>query len=142
MGEAGTHERLDADDEVLAASPRSFGFLFAVVFAIVAAAPLWRGEPLRLWSALVAAALLLVAAVAPALLSPFSAGWQRLGLLLHHVINPLVMGALFYGAVTPFGLVMRLFGKGLTRRLGPDRAATTYWVSREGSTPSSMKRQF
>ena len=104
--------------------------------------PLWRGEAIRVWSAGVAAGLLVAAAVAPAVLRPLSRVWQRIGLLLHHVVNPIVMGALFYLAVTPFGLVMRLLRKGLTRRLRPDPDARTYWVSRAGSPPSSMINQF
>ena len=137
-----THEHLSDDEEVVEASPRSFGFVFAVVFTIVALAPLRRGGPIRLWAAAVAAIFLIVALTRPAALGPLSRVWQRIGLLLHRVVNPIVLGVLFYLAITPFGLVMRLFRAGLRRSLSFDAAAPTYWVSRSGTPPSGMQNQF
>jgi hypothetical protein len=139
---AHTHEHLSGDDEVIQPSSRSFGLTFAVVFAVVALLPLWRGQPARAWAVVVAFALAGVALVAPAVLAPLSDLWQRVGLLLHRVVNPIVLGALFYLAVTPFGLVTRWFGKGLTGRLRPDPKAGTYWISRADVPPSSMRNQF
>ena len=37
--------------------------------------------------------------------------WTQLGLLLHRIVNPIVMGIIFYGAITPLGLVMRWAGR-------------------------------
>jgi Saxitoxin biosynthesis operon protein SxtJ len=139
---ATAHERLVDDDEVIESSPRAFGFLFAVVFTVVGVLPLWRQAPLRLWSLAVAAVFLVAALVIPSALGPLSRLWQRVGLVLHYVVNPLVMGALFYLAITPFGLVMRLFGRGLSVHLAPDARLSTYWRSRSESPPAGMRNQF
>lgn len=136
------HEHLDRDEEAIAASPRSFGFVFAAVFALVGAWPLWDGGAPRIWALVLAVLFLVLALAAPAALAPLSRVWQRVGLLLHHIVNPIVMGVLFYGAVTPFGVGARLLGKGLRTRLDPDPRATTYWIPRDGSPPSSMTNQF
>ena len=40
---------------------------------------------------------------------------MKLGLLLHRIVNPIVMGLLFYGTIWPTGLVMRLRGRDLLR---------------------------
>jgi hypothetical protein len=129
------------DEAVLGPSDRSFGLVFAIVFLIVAVLPLWRdGEPRR-W-ALAAAALCGVLALAwPRALAPANRLWLRIGMAMHRVINPVVMAVLFYLAVTPFGLVMRLFRRGLVRRMRPDRAASSYWIPREG-TCGRMDQQF
>ena len=37
--------------------------------------------------------------------------WFWFGLALHKVVNPLVMGVLFFVVITPIGLLMRLAGK-------------------------------
>ena len=53
------------------------------------------------------------------------------------------MGAIFYLAITPFGVVMRLIGKDPLRR-GFDRKAESYWIDRTppGPSPQSMSNQF
>ena len=65
------------------------------------------------------------------------------GLLLGRLINPLVMGLLFYLVVTPTGLIMRALGKDLLR-LKRDPDATSYWIERTPPGPSGggMPRQF
>jgi hypothetical protein len=52
------------------------------------------------------------------------------------------MGLLFFGAVTPMGLIMRLAGKDVLRlKRG---AEESYWILREPTGPAakSMKNQF
>lgn len=137
------HDRLEGDDEIVVASPRSFGLLFAAVFAIYGGvAPLLRHQPLRIWALVVSMLLLAIAAAAPRLLNPAAQLWQRLGLLLHHIVNPVVMAVLFYGAVTPFALIMRTIGRGWSDRFDIDRSVGSYWIRRDTSPPSSMTRQF
>jgi hypothetical protein len=141
-GRTGTHETLQRDEEVIGPSNRSFGTVFAVLFLIVGLVPLWNGRPLRAWALAVSALFVASALFAPGVLGPLNRVWLHLGLAMHRVVNPVVMGLIFYGAVTPFGLVMRVLGKGLGRRLRPDPSAQTYWVSRAGQPPSRMDQQF
>ena len=122
---------------------RSFGLVFAVVFALVCVAPLFSGGELRLWAGAVAVAFLVVSFTAPKLLKPLNRLWFLVGMALHHVVTPLVMGLLFFVTVTPIGLIRRAMGKdslGLRR----DDAAASYWVVRQptGPAPGSMRRQF
>lgn len=56
-------------------------------------------------------------------------------------MNPLVLGFLFFAAVTPMGLAMRALGKDPLRRRF-DRAAATYWIRRDPPGPGPMSRQF
>ena len=59
------------------------------------------------------------------------------------VMNPLVLGLLFFVTIMPIGLVMRAFGKDFLR-LKLDRNAKSYWIEREppGPPPQSMRNQF
>jgi hypothetical protein len=67
---------------------------------------------------------------------------MRLGLLLHGIVNPVIMGLLFFGTILPTGLVMRLRGKDLLR-LKRDPDANSYWIARTpGPAPETMKDQF
>ena len=140
-GSAAPYETLDREAVVAGPSERSFGLVFAAVFGIVALFPLWRGEPVRTWSMVVSAAFLVSAVAWPRMLAPANRVWFRLGLILHRVVNPLVMGVLFYVVLTPFAVVMRRFRPGLTRRLHADPAAASYWIPREESD-LRMDQQF
>ena len=96
-----------------------------------------------MWPLGLGAAFLLVALAQPALLEPLNRLWTQFGLLLHRITNPLIMRLMFYLAVTPTALVIRLAGKD-PLRLRFDRSATSYWIDREppGPAPETMKHQF
>jgi hypothetical protein len=137
------HETFAREEPVLGSSPRAFGFVFAAVFLIVAAWPLLFGQDVRWWSVLVAVAFIAAAVGAPRLLAPLNALWTRFGLLLHRIVNPVLLGIMFFLVVVPTGLLMRIFGKDVLR-LKIDPAVSSYWVEREppSSTTDSFKEQF
>lgn len=138
-----THERFDRDQPVRGSSDRTFGFVFVVVFVAIGLWPLVGGGAVRLWSLALAVAILAVALARPGLLAPFNRAWMRFGLALHGIVNPVVMGLIFYLAVTPTALVMRALGKDLLRRR-LDPAVDSYWIERAppGPEPETMKQQF
>ena len=139
----GFHEDLGRKDEVKGSSDRTFGLVFAVLFAVIGLWPLLGGDAVRIWSLGLAVAFLARALVAPGLLAPLNRLWMRFGLLLHKVVSPLVLGLMFYATVTPIGLIMRLLGKDPLGR-GFDPAAKSYWIERDppGPAPETMKNQF
>jgi len=61
---------------------------------------------------------------------------------MHAVVSPLVMVLLFYGVVTPFGMVMRASGKDPLRLQWDE--GDSYWINRSQSelSPETMKNQF
>ncbi len=140
---SGTHERLARAEEITGPSDRSFGLVFAGLWALLGCWPLVRGHPPRWWSLAVAAAFLLPALLHPRALAPLNRLWLRLGLLLHACLSPVVMALLFFATVTPMGLLLRALGKD-PLRLRFDRDARTYWIERRppGPSPESMPRQF
>ena len=129
--------------KVVMGSNRSFGLVFAFFFAIVALLPLIHGGALRWWALIVAAAFAAAAFVAPRLLQPLNWLWFKLGLLLHHVVNPVIMALMFYGAMLPMALLLRWLGKDLLR-LKREPEAKSYWIAREppAPAPGSMSKQF
>jgi len=137
------HETYQRSEEVVGSSNRSFGVVFAVVFAIIALLPLFHGGGVRFWSLGVAALFAALAFAAPQVLAPLNRLWLKLGLFLHKIVNPIVLGIMFYGVVTPTGLIMRLLGKDLLR-LKREPAAASYWIERTppGPKPESLGEQF
>jgi saxitoxin biosynthesis operon SxtJ-like protein len=139
-----THERIVGNEAVEGSSDRSFGFVFAAFFAIVAFLPLLSGKPARWWSVAPALAFLVVALIRPALLQPLNWLWTRLGLLLGKIMTPIVVGIIFYGVITPIGLLKRAFGGADSLHLGFDPKKSSYWIERSppGPAPESIKHQF
>lgn len=138
-----THESHTSHTDVKIGSERSFGLVFAFVFTVIGLLPLKDGGEIRLWALGAAAAFAIVALTMPRMLKPLNLLWFRFGMVLHHVVTPVVMGLLFFGVVTPVGLLMRATGKD-PMRLKRDPAATTYWIDRTppGPAADSMKNQF
>jgi hypothetical protein len=138
-----THESFAREEEVGPGSERSFGIVMAVALVLIGALNLWHEG--RVWPWLGGAAVLFLAAAMlwPAGLKPLNKLWFKFGMLLHAVINPLVMGLLFYVAVLPTGLVMRALGNDLLR-LKREPASDSYWIVRRppGPAPETMKDQF
>jgi hypothetical protein len=133
-------ERYDAG-VVKPPSERSTGLVFAAVAVIVAV--LWRNSPTVPWVALTLAAVLGVTSLgAPGLLRPLNMLWFRIGLLLHRIVNPLVMLAMFALVFVPAGLLMRIWRDPLRKRRA--RPTTTYWIERNASDgpKTSMTNQF
>ena len=131
------------EEAVKPSSNRTFGLVFAVFFVLVALLPMLRGHAARRWALPFSALFLLNALAAPRILAPFNRAWTALGTLLHAVVNPLVLGVLFYLVFTPFGWVLRRMGKDFLR-LRPAPGAASYWIPRQppGPPPESMSRQF
>jgi hypothetical protein len=69
--------------------------------------------------------------------------WARLGDLLHRVTTPLIMGLLFFGALTPWAAIMRVAGRD-PLRLKRQTGAATYWIERNppGPSPDSLNQAF
>lgn len=137
------HEDLSRQERVEGSSDRAFGVVFAAVFAIIGAWPLWSGAAVRWW-AFAAACLFGLAALAyPAILGPLNRWWMKLGLLLGKIMGPVALGVLFYGVFSPMGTLMRLAGKD-PLRMRRDATARSYWIGRKppGPPPDSMTNQF
>ena len=125
-------------------SDRSFGFTFVVVFLLVAAWAAWSGRYIAggVFAAS-AVGVLAVTLLCAAVLRPFNKAWMKLGLALGTIVNPIVLGAMYFLLLAPIGFVMRAAGRdALRRRLEPD--ARTYWIERTppGPAPDSLPHQF
>ena len=121
-------------------SERSFGFVFAAVFAIIGLWPLLGGESIRIWALVVAAAFLAAAFLRPQILAVPNRVRTKFGLLLGAIIAPIVMMAVFFLTVTPIALAMRAFGADPLRlKLKPEEKS--YWIEREGEM-GSIRNQY
>jgi hypothetical protein len=142
---AGLHEEFSREHAVEAASNKRFGLVVgAILLSFGCIRAYLHGE--IGWFAgtlgVIGLVLILAALIKPDVLEPANRGWNKLGLVLHKVTNPIFLGGMYAIAIVPTGLLMRVFGvdpMGLRR----DRK-DTYWISRNksGSTAQSLERPF
>jgi len=141
-----SHENYHDDQLVEVGSDRTFGCTVGTVLMVIGAAKAFMAgmvTPIAFLIFALGVVLLSLGIVAPCCLSAFNRLWSKLGAAIAKVVNPIVLVLLFFLAVTPMALVMRIAGK-RPLRLVPDRTAASYWIVREppNGEASSMRRQF
>ena len=130
-------------DEVELPSNRRFGSFFALVFLSLSVFCLLNEAILFSIIFVVLSCIFALAATFLAeLLLPFNKLWMRYGLLLGSIVNPMILGAIFFLIFTPMGLLMKLFGRDELQLKKADRSS--YWKIRNPRGPSgeSFKNQF
>ena len=140
------HENYRDDEPVENSSPRSFGCTVGAILVLIGIVKACMAGTVFLISWLLLAAgvaLLFFGIAAPARLSMLHRAASKLGAIIARAVNPIVMAVLFFGAVTPMGLIMRIIDK-RPLNLERDPTAATYWIKRElvESEAPSMRRQF
>jgi Saxitoxin biosynthesis operon protein SxtJ len=120
---------------------RHFGLIVGGIFGLIGLWPLVHGSSVRPWAIGLAVALILPALVAPRVLGPAQRAWMALGNALGWLNTRIVLGLIFFGLITPMGLVFRLMGRDPMQRAFDPRA-TTYRVPRQPRPGAHMLRQF
>ena len=121
---------------------RNFGLLVGAVFITIGLWPrLVHGEDLRLWAVVLGGVLLSCGGLFPRVLAPVHKGWMWIGHILGWINTRILLGIVFYGLITPIGIVFRLMGKD-TMGQKFSESSDTYRVARQPRARSHMKFQF
>lgn len=122
---------------------REFGLLVGSVFCLVAGLFWWRGRPPYSYFLTPGLVLVVLGAVWPAVLKPLQKVWMTLAVLMGWFMTRVLLSALFYLAITPLGLILRLTGKDLLdQRLEPEKQS--FWKPRSPvpRVPADYEKQF
>tara|TARA_A100001015_G_scaffold318222_1_gene437430 strand:- start:1598 stop:1996 length:399 start_codon:yes stop_codon:yes gene_type:complete len=78
----------------------------------------------------------------PNYLSKLNKLWMIFGLLLGKIVNPIVLGIIYFGLFTPIGLFRKIIGKDELKL--KFKNINSYWLQRENVniTPETFKDQF
>jgi hypothetical protein len=123
---------------------RWFGVV-VLLFCAVLAAIAWRGfGSLAVASVLAAAGVLLSGLyyLVPPLRRLLYVGWMRAVFPIGWVLSHALMGIIYFGVLTPIGLLLKVAGRDPLRlKAAPE--ATTWWVEKPASDdPDRYFRQF
>jgi len=128
--------------EIKLPSNRRFGFFFSLIF-FLAGSYFFFKESLLFGNIFFALAILLffISIFKASILLPLNKLWMRFGILLGSIISPIVLGLIFFVLITPYGLIMRLFGRD-ELRLKVNRHVS-HWKPRDQAAPvTDFKQQF
>lgn len=116
--------------QATAAEVRRLGAVFLAAAFLLGALAAWKARsgtwPWQIWAAAVFGAAGLACLALGARARILHRAWTALGVGLGKVVSPLVLAALYFLVVTPFGLAFRAL-RGDSMGLRPDRSAATYW---------------
>ena len=134
---------MDLNTDIKIISNSKFGCFFSFVLALFSGYMYWK-ENLLLALSLATLSVLLFAVTlfCTQVLTPLNMLWFRLGIFLGKIVNPIVLGIIFFGLITPVSLVMKIFGR--DELLLKKRSVTSFWIDRHpvGPSPESFKDQF
>jgi len=122
---------------------REFGLLVGGVLCLLGILLLWRGRGAYPYFILLGITLVVAGVVSPLALKPLQKAWMTLAILMSWVMTRVFLSVLFFFALTPVGLIMRLAGKDLLdEKLEPQKLS--YWKLRPEIPrgPSDYEKQF
>ena len=129
-------------EEITKTTLRQFGLLVGGVFLLIGLFPfVWRQDPVRVWAVGLGTLLAATGFATPGLLREPYRGWMFIGHALGWINTRIILGVLFYGIITPMGVIMKLIGRDPMRR-GFDPDAATYRVTRPSRPATHMKNMF
>ncbi len=115
---------------------RKFGITMACAFAIFGALFLWREKPAWPYLFGVSGFFLICGFLLPQVLKPIEWAWMKMAHFMGQIMTRVILTITFYLAITPIGLLRRLFGKdSLNRKF--DKDAASYWIPVDPDGPIS-----
>ena len=124
-------------------SDRKFGIFFSVIF-IFLAVYFWQKSTfyLAFFFSFLSALFLLMSKFSPSYLSHLNRAWFSVGVLLGQIVNPIVLGMIFFLFISPIAIMIRICGRDVL--LMKKRNVKSYWLNRNPSGPhaESFRNQF
>jgi hypothetical protein len=125
-------------------SNKKFGLLFTVIFILISSY-LYYYNPNPYFSLIFfifASVFLVLTIFKPSLLTFYNKLWMRFGFFLGRIVNPIVLGIIFFGLFSPIAIIMKLFNRDELRIKKINRES--FWKERlpQDSNSNSFKNQF
>ena len=107
---------------------REFGLVVGGVFGVIAALLWWRHRHYQNM-AIFAAALIIPGLVYPPVLKPLQKVWMGFAVIMGSIMSRVILGVLFFFALTPLSVLSRLFGKKYLN-MNFREPVESYWIKR------------
>ena len=109
---------------------RNFGITIGIILITIAVLLLWK--EIQSYKTFIAVGTLLCLSgfILPIILKPFFIAWMTFAIILGWFMTRLILALVFYGIMTPIGVLSRIFGKKFLK-LNFDKTNNTYWNNRK-----------
>jgi hypothetical protein len=123
---------------------KKFGFFCGWVLLLLGLYQVAFNYSSYLWPFLIAFAILTLtlAHYKSSIFNALNQGWFHVGRIMASVMNPLILGAIYFLVITPIAIVTKIFGRDELRI--KKRSISSYWLikNRSQKNPQSMENQF
>ena len=128
--------------EIELPSNRKFGFFFTTIFLLASFYSYYIESEIMLYIfCAICGIFLIITIINPKILLPLNKLWMKVGILLGMIVNPIIMGVIFFGIFTPIAFLMRLSRRDELRL--HFKKKETHWINRKNLTEfDSFKKQF
>ena len=129
--------------ELILPSNKKFGIFFCVIFLIFSIYfYLNFFLTLSVFFIIFSLIFIILAFSYPKLLLPLNYAWMFLGFSLGRIINPIVLGIIYFLLITPIGIIRRFLGND-ELKLHNNKKLSSYWIPKKNNTEvSNFKNQF
>lgn len=112
-------------------SNKKFGLFFTFIFLILSSYSFWNNNfYVGLILLLLGLTIFFITIINSKGLAPLNKLWMKLGIILGSIVNPIILGILFFGMFFPLGCIMRLLGRDeLNLKLGKNTSSWNYKIS-------------
>jgi hypothetical protein len=124
-------------------SNKSFGFFFFTIFLIIGLYLIYVNKYFFALSILIFAIIIFLVTVFKAsALHSLNLLWYKFGILLGKIINPIVLGSIFFFILTPISVIFKIFKRDELQL--KFKQELTYWKSRKNISNINefFKQQF
>ena len=129
-------------NNIKAGSIKSFGIVFSIFFALIAAYVFYKFENISILLIFLSILFLVLGLIKSILLTPLNILWFKFGIFLSKLISPIIMALIFFVVVTPLALLAKIVKKDfLELDKKKNKKKLSYWIEKEKYN-NSMKDQF
>lgn len=124
-------------------SNRKFGFFFTLIFFFIGIYFFFKESAVISYvSTTISIFFFIITIIKADLLLPLNKIWMRFGFILGMIVNPIVLGIIFFLIFTPISLIMRLFRRDELRLKLKKRSS--HWKDRkeQNANIDLFKQQF
>ena len=127
--------------EIVLPSNSKFGYFFSSIFLLAGIYfYIVNNHFLANIFFILAFLFILVTSFKPKLLRPLNKLWMMIGFTIGKVVSPIVLGVIFFGLITPVGIITRIFGR--DELMIKHNTLKSFWKDRNESEAMSFKNQF
>jgi len=128
--------------EIKLPSNRKFGLFFTAIFLLASLYLHYVDSETMFYLLSIICGIFLIITITNAdILLPLNKLWMRFGILLGMIVNPIIMGIIFFGIFTPIAILMRVSGRDELRL--SFKKKKTHWINRKSLKGFDLfKKQF